>query len=102
MELLVGFASGRIETRKHRSGELLQTNQLKSSVAQLFYTDFRMNGSKQVVAVSTEGDVKGMTITKNLKQFQATDDVEERKEEQRLHKLNAEKNQLLQKLEQVG
>ncbi len=37
----IGFASGSIEVRKHRTGEMLHKTSLSSTIAQLFFYDYR-------------------------------------------------------------
>ena len=70
MMLVLGFANGSVEVRKHRTGELLQKVQIgQNAIAQLFYYDFRLEGMPQLLALDTEGTVKGFTITRNVKQF---------------------------------
>ena len=62
MCLAIGFDSGVIEVRKHRTGDLLCKVELaklstgkQNSVAKLFYCDYRMQGSKQIVAIGQDG-----------------------------------------------
>ena len=44
MELIIGFSSGLIEARKHRTGEVLHKANLGASISQLFHYDYRMEG----------------------------------------------------------
>jgi hypothetical protein len=44
MELILGFASGSIEARKHRTGELIYKTQMGSTISKLFYLDYRLEG----------------------------------------------------------
>ena len=59
MELVTGFEDGTIEVRKHKSGEVLNTvNMPKGTpVSKLFYYDYRMMGSNQLIALGQDGKV---------------------------------------------
>ena len=47
MELVAGFASGRIEIKKHKKGEAVEGPQsMSTSISKLMYYDFRQDGSK--------------------------------------------------------
>ena len=99
--VVIGFQSGSIEARKHRTGEILHKTSLPSAISQLFYYDYRMEGQPQVIAVDAEGEVKGMNITRNVRQFLKEDKetVEEREEENKVLELNQKKIELMNKLE---
>lgn len=60
--IAIGFDNGTIEVRKHRSGDLLckvdlaqQSTGKDNPVVKVFYCDYRMQGSKQIVAVGQDG-----------------------------------------------
>lgn len=59
MQLVIGFESGLIEVRRHRTGELIDTQQLSTAVSGLFYYDYRQQGSKQLLALDRNGSVRG-------------------------------------------
>lgn len=40
--LVVGFVSGLIEARKERTGDLIHSVSMNSTIANLFFKDFRM------------------------------------------------------------
>ena len=65
--LIVGFSSGQIEARKHRTGDLVHSTKMSSSIVELFYHDYRQEGIPQVIAVDAEGDVKGLSLTRNVR-----------------------------------
>ncbi len=44
MELVTGFASGIIEARKHKTGEVIHKSTMGASISKLFYYDYRMDG----------------------------------------------------------
>ena len=67
--VVLGFASGNIEARKHRTGELLHKTSMSSTIAQLIFYDYRQEGIPQVIAVDVQGEVKGMSITRQVRQF---------------------------------
>ena len=79
MELVTGFASGAIEARKHRTGEVIHKSTMGSSISELFYYDYRMDGSPQVIGVDSEGNVKGLALTRSVKQFIAEPEAAEYK-----------------------
>ena len=77
MHLAVGFDNGTIEIRKHRTGELLHSVKAGDKpIQKLFYYDYRLSGEKsssggkQLIAVDSEGNVKGFTVSANIKQFE--------------------------------
>jgi hypothetical protein len=43
-EVVTGFASGLIEARKHRTGEIIHKSNMNTTVSKLFYYDYRMDG----------------------------------------------------------
>ena len=77
MHLAIGFDNGTIEIRKHRTGELLHSVKAGNhQIQKLFYYDYRLSGEKsssggkQLIAVDSEGNVKGFTVSANIKQFE--------------------------------
>ena len=75
-----------------------------SGVVQIFYCDYRQEGVPQLVVVDSEGNVKGLNLTRNMRQFQqATTEVPEQLEikqaEARLTELNHRKIDLQNKLD---
>eukprot|EP00347_Sterkiella_histriomuscorum_P000293 403376439 len=106
--LIIGYQSGLIEARKHRTGELMHKTAIGSSgnpIANLFYYDFRQDGSSQIIAVDTEGNVKGLSLTRNVKQFQAMEiagdqmEVEVKQIDDAFTDLNQQKLELIAKIE---
>lgn len=58
--MVVGFENGTVEVYKHRSGELLHSLKVGTKAIQkLFYYDYRQAGSKQIISVDAEGNIKG-------------------------------------------
>lgn len=88
--LIIGFSSGLIEARKHRTGDLVHETRMTTSIVQLFYHDYRQEGIPQVIGIDAEGTVKGLSLTRNIKQFQveATEVVEQRETEDKVLELN--------------
>lgn len=102
MLLVIGFSSGSIEVRKHRTGDLLHKTSMSNAVTALFYYDYRQEGLPQVIAIDSEGEVKGMTLTRQVKQFTVQAEVaQEMAADSRLLELNKKKIELMTKLEQV-
>jgi len=58
-ELITGWSSGRMEVRLDTSGFLVYKDKLNASVAKLMTADYRMDGRMQIVAVTTDGEVRG-------------------------------------------
>lgn len=67
MELVAGFASGAIEVRKHRTGEVIHKSSMSASISELFYYDYRMEGLPQVIAIDADGNVKGLSVTRTVR-----------------------------------
>lgn len=57
--LVLGWSNGKVELRSERKGEELYKKMLKQPIAKVMYTDFRLEGKKQIVAVTTSGKVIG-------------------------------------------
>lgn len=58
-ELVAGWSSGRLEVRLDTTGFLVYKDKMAASVASLLATDYRMDGRMQIVAVGTDGEVRG-------------------------------------------
>ena len=58
-ELIAGWSSGRLEVRLDTTGFLVYKDKFASSIAKLLVTDYRMDGKQQIVAVGTDGEVRG-------------------------------------------
>ena len=70
------------------------------SISQLLFYDYRQDGIPQVIAVDAEGEVKGMTITRQVKQFLVEPEVAVQKaQEDNLLASNKRKIELQNKLE---
>jgi hypothetical protein len=51
-----------VEVRKHLGEVVYQTKVEGGAVSKIFYYDFRMSGSNQVIVVTEKGSVQGFTI----------------------------------------
>jgi Bardet-Biedl syndrome 2 protein len=102
--VVVGFASGLIEARRHRTGELMHEARMPACVVQLFHADYRQEGIPQVIAVDAEGEVKGLSLIRNSKQFQveAPEVVEQRELEDKVLELNQRRIELLNQIEALA
>lgn len=58
-ELIAGWSSGRLEVRLDTTGFLVYKDKFAASIAKLLVTDYRMDGKQQIVAVGTDGEVRG-------------------------------------------
>ena len=67
--IVAGYMSGAIEVREHLTGKVLFTTKLddQGSISNIFFYDYRMQGSNQVIVVTEQGLIQGYTVTKNAK-----------------------------------
>ena len=72
-----------------------------SPISQLFYYDYRMDGIPQVIAISQEGNVIGLSLTRNVKQFELEDDGDVKAVQNAFTDLNKQKIELMGKLEKI-
>lgn len=108
MHLAVGFDNGTIEIRKHRTGELLHSVKAGDKpIQKLFYYDYRLSGEKsssggkQLIAVDSEGNVKGFTVSANIKQFELQVQSEAKIAADEVLHLNQKKIELINQLTQL-
>ena len=107
MQLVIGFDNGLIEVRKHRSGDLVHSVQLnrfdgKDSdfyVSKLFYTDYRKEGKKQLIAICKNGSIHGFTVSASNRNIEEQVQSEEKLKSNELVEMNKKKIELLNKLE---
>jgi len=57
--LVLGWSNGKVELRSERKGEEIYKKMLKQPIAKVMFTDYRLEGKKQIVAVTTSGKVVG-------------------------------------------
>uniref|UniRef100_A0A7N9AKX3 Bardet-Biedl syndrome 2 protein homolog n=1 Tax=Mastacembelus armatus TaxID=205130 RepID=A0A7N9AKX3_9TELE len=68
VELITGWSNGKIDARSDRTGEVIFKDNLSSSVAGVVEGDYRLDGQKQLICTSTEGEVRGyLPASKDLK-----------------------------------
>ena len=61
--LVIGYASGAIEVRKSKMGEVSHKyTDLKDPIAKLMFYDYQMNNKPQVLAVTAKGSVQGFNV----------------------------------------
>lgn len=58
-ELIAGWASGKIEARNERTGELVYRDKFPSAITAVLSADLRMEDREQLVVCSQEGEVRG-------------------------------------------
>jgi hypothetical protein len=62
--------------RTHLKGDSMYTEQFDSTVSKVMYYDYRLEGHSQIICATTEGDVKGFSVTANKKDIQLKDDTD--------------------------
>ncbi|XP_008294012.1 BBSome complex member BBS2 [Stegastes partitus] len=68
VELITGWSNGKIDARSDRTGEVIFKDNFSSSVAGVVEGDYRLDGQKQLICTSTEGEVRGyLPASKDLK-----------------------------------
>ncbi|XP_077372555.1 BBSome complex member BBS2 [Festucalex cinctus] len=59
VELITGWSNGKIDARSDRTGEVIFRDNFSSSVAGVVEGDYRLDGQKQLICASVEGEVRG-------------------------------------------
>uniref|UniRef100_A0A1A8DNI7 Bardet-Biedl syndrome 2 protein homolog n=1 Tax=Nothobranchius kadleci TaxID=1051664 RepID=A0A1A8DNI7_NOTKA len=68
VELITGWSNGKIDARSDRTGEVIFKDNFSSSVAGVVEGDYRLDGEKQLICASIEGEVRGyLPASKDLK-----------------------------------
>ena len=67
----------------------------------MFYYDYKMSGSKQLVVVTTNGFIQGFEITQNLKQFDISHEREATEMSEKQLELNRKKIELQNKIKSM-
>uniref|UniRef100_A0A3Q3J768 BBSome complex member BBS2 n=1 Tax=Monopterus albus TaxID=43700 RepID=A0A3Q3J768_MONAL len=68
VELITGWSNGKIDARSDHTGEVIFKDNLSSSVAGVVEGDYRLDGQKQLICASIEGEVRGyLPASKDLK-----------------------------------
>uniref|UniRef100_A0A3Q2QV57 BBSome complex member BBS2 n=1 Tax=Fundulus heteroclitus TaxID=8078 RepID=A0A3Q2QV57_FUNHE len=68
VELITGWSNGKIDARSDRTGEVIFKDNFSSSVAGVVEGDYRLDGQKQLICTSIEGEVRGyLPASKDLK-----------------------------------
>nr|XP_040019835.1 Bardet-Biedl syndrome 2 protein homolog isoform X3 [Gasterosteus aculeatus aculeatus] len=68
VELITGWSNGKIDARSDRTGEVIFKDNFSSSVAGVVEGDYRLDGQKQLICTSTDGEVRGyLPASKELK-----------------------------------
>ena len=60
--IITGSANGLLEVR-NTQGDLIDQHNLSSSISEVLYTDFRSQGTEQVVVTFEDGQVRGYNLT---------------------------------------
>ncbi|KAF6717210.1 Bardet-Biedl syndrome 2-like protein [Oryzias melastigma] len=59
VELITGWSNGKIDARSDRTGEVIFKDNFSSAVAGVVEGDYRLDGQKQLICASTDGEVRG-------------------------------------------
>ena len=58
-ELISGWSNGKIDARSKESGEIIFKDTMTSAVAGLVDADYRLEGKKQLICCSVDGEIRG-------------------------------------------
>lgn len=58
-EFIAGWSNGRVEVRNDQVGELVYKDRFDSPIAQIVIADYRMDGRDEIIACSTDGEIRG-------------------------------------------
>lgn len=99
--LVVGFQSGALEVRKDISGDILHQTKIEDAgqIAKIFYYDYRMNGQKQVVVVTTTGKIQGFSLTTDASETKVGHDEQSKEASEKQLELNRKKIELTNKIQ---
>ena len=70
---------------------------MDASISKIMYSDYRLEGTPQVIVCNVEGEVKGFSVTNNIKTYQLEDKAHI-EEQLRLDEMNAEKQRLMEEI----
>lgn len=91
MHMCIGFADGMFEVKTHNKGANIYSETFETSLAKIMYSDYRLEGSKQIICANIEGDIKGFSITANRKLYELQDTTE-KVEQDKVNHLAKQKN----------
>jgi Bardet-Biedl syndrome 2 protein len=91
--LILGWSNGKIELRSVKKGEEIYKKQIKQPIAKVFFEDYRLEGKKQLIAVTTSGKVVGLAKENSVQT--AEPNAEE------IEDLNRQKISLLNEIQKI-
>lgn len=59
--LIIGWSNGKVELRSERKGEEIFKKLLKQPIAKVFFDDYRLEGKKKLMAITTSGKIVGFS-----------------------------------------
>jgi Bardet-Biedl syndrome 2 protein len=90
--LALGWSNGKVELRSERKGEDIFKKMLKQPIAKIMYEDYRLEGKKQIVAVTNSGKIVGLGKETQVQTEPQPDQLED---------LNKQKTSLLNELQSL-
>lgn len=91
--IVIGRENGTIELRHDSTGEIIYKVSLPDKLSSILYVDLRMDGNKQIVAIASEGFIRGYLLSPQKETaLQGSSNVAKGELQQELEELQKKKN----------